>query len=447
MPQRILLRPAFILFLSALINLIPAASAQVPAPALVGYLHNWQDGNAPYISPDNVDARYNIVDVAFAVPEPGSDYKMQFIPDQASQPVFISQIQTLQNAGARVLISVGGATAPISLSNYAERDTFIMRMTNILNTFGFDGMDIDFEGSSLNITGGTIAAPVDAPVINLIYAIKQIMAAYEFNHGRRMILTMAPETAYVQEGMSAYGGLWGAYLPVIDALRDSIEILHVQLYNSGSMYGIDGGIYNQGTADFIVAECEAVIHGFNTAGGYFNGLPAAKVAAGLPACANAAGGGYVDSVNVRKAINYLSGTGTQPGSYVLNSSTGYPNFRGLMTWSINWDAVASCNGAYSFAQTFENIYGSSVAVEEVADASESFSVFPNPTTGKFTVYGLQFTVGSVAIYRVTGEKMYEGELNSKQSTVNCKLSPGIYFVEVRAEGVVQGRKAIVVSSE
>ena len=36
---------------------------------------------------------------------------------------------------------------------------------------------------------------------------------------------------------------------------------HVQLYNSGSMYGIDGNIYTQGTADFIVAMTEAVIQG------------------------------------------------------------------------------------------------------------------------------------------------------------------------------------------
>ncbi|MBK7382020.1 MAG: hypothetical protein IPI81_01605 [Flavobacteriales bacterium] len=86
------------------------------------------------------------------------------------------------------------------------------------------------------------------------------------------------------------GGIWGAYLPLIHALRDRIDILQVQLYNSGSMYGIDGGIYAQGTADFIVSQVEAVIQGFATSGGNFIGLEPQHVAVGLPAN-SAAGGG------------------------------------------------------------------------------------------------------------------------------------------------------------
>jgi hypothetical protein len=30
--------------------------AQAPNPALIGYFHNWQDANAPYIQLDQVDA-------------------------------------------------------------------------------------------------------------------------------------------------------------------------------------------------------------------------------------------------------------------------------------------------------------------------------------------------------------------------------------------------------
>ena len=39
-------------------------------------------------------------------------------------------------------------------------------------------MDIDFEGSPLSLSGGTIDKPVDAPIINLVYAAKQVMAAF-----------------------------------------------------------------------------------------------------------------------------------------------------------------------------------------------------------------------------------------------------------------------------
>ena len=252
--------------------------AQAPNPALIGYFHNWQDFNAPYIQLDQIYSRYNIINVAFAVPQFGTDYNMQFVPDQVSPTTFISQIQTLHAQGRKIIISIGGSNAPISLDNSMERDSFIVSMTNIINTYDFDGIDIDFDGGSLSVNGGTISSPVDQPVINLIYAIKEIMTNYYLQNNRRLILTMAPETAYVQGGQSAYAGIWGAYLPIIDALRDSLEILHVQLYNSGSMNGIDGNVYTQGTADFIVAMCEAVIQGFNTTGGMFTGLPASKIA-------------------------------------------------------------------------------------------------------------------------------------------------------------------------
>ncbi|MBK9047458.1 MAG: hypothetical protein IPL74_12345 [Bacteroidetes bacterium] len=165
---------------------------------------------------------------------------------------------------------------------------------------------------------------------------------------------MAPETAYVTGGMSAYGGIWGGYLPIINALRDSIDMLQMQLYNSGSMYGIDGAIYTQGNADFIVAMTEAVIQGFNTGGGFFQGLHAHKIAVGLPACGNAAGGGFVNDATVKSAIDYIRGNGPKPGTYTLTNT--YPDLAGMMTWSINWDAVNTCETSYNYAINFELIF-------------------------------------------------------------------------------------------
>lgn len=265
--------------------------AQAQGPDLVGYWHNWNDASAPYIELDQVDPRYTVIEVAFAEPAPGTTYDMQFVPSLTTPATFIAQVASLQAQGKKVLISMGGANATVQLNADVERDQFITSMVGILNTYGFDGLDIDLEGASVTNTGGTIAAPTTPSVIRLIDAIGSIMAQYHAQNNRKMMLTMAPETAFVQGGMSAYGGIWGAYLPIIDALRDSLDILQVQLYNSGSMYGIDGGIYNQGTADFIVSQTEAVLQGFTTAGGTFAGLRPDQVAIGLPACTSAAGGG------------------------------------------------------------------------------------------------------------------------------------------------------------
>jgi chitinase len=383
---------------------------------------------------DQVDSRYTIIDIAFAVPAAGTDYKMTFTPDQVTPAVLLSQIQQLQSAGKKVLISIGGATAPVALNTVTERDTFVSTMTSILTAYGFDGMDIDLEGSSLALTGGTISQPTDATILNLIDAVDQIMINYRAVFNRKMMLTMAPEAAFVQGGMSAYGGIWGAYLPVIDALRDSLDILHVQLYNTGSLYGIDGGIYTQGTADFIVAMTEAVIQGFNTGGGPFAGLPASKVAVGLPACPQAAGGGFADTLMVKAALEYLTGNGPKPGSYTLAQPSGYPQLRGMMTWSVNWDAVSNCYPSYSFAANFQNIFGTTTYFIELASQQE-IKAFPNPASSTISILFPEKHSNSGILYLtdISGRLLLENTYNEISSTVVIDLTTfpaGVYFAEM-----------------
>lgn len=400
------------------------------SPVLVGYWHIWDITAAPYIMLDSVDSRYNIIDVAFAVPQAGTDYQMEFIPEQVTPAAFATQVQNLQNQGRKVIISMGGATAPVSLDNAVERDSFVASMTSIINFYGFDGIDIDFEGSSISVSGGTIANPIDAKIINLIDAVTQIMSNYYATHGKKMILTMAPETAFVQGGMSAFGSIWGAYLPVIDALRDSLEILHVQLYNSGTMFGIDGNIYTQGTADFIVAMTEAVIQGFNTSGGLFAGIPANKVAVGLPACTNAAGGGYTDTATVKSALDYLLGKGPKPGTYALVQSGGYPTLRGMMTWSINWDAVNNCStSSYQYAENFQKIFGTSTSLADVNQ--QRFSVFPNPASDKIYISTNSEGRKRFIIYDMLGKMiMSENCSLTKEDIDISSLSNGVYYVKL-----------------
>ena len=395
--------------------------AQLPNPALVGYWHNWNIASAPYIQLDQVDNRYNVIAVAFAVPSSGTDYDMTFTPSGGVTVAnFKTKIQTLQGQGKKVLLSVGGGGTAVSLNSTTERDVFASSMLTLLNTYGFDGMDIDIEGSGLTLTGGTIAAPVDASIIHLIAATKTIMSSYYVANGKQLLLTMAPETAFVQGGMSAYSGIWGAYLPVIQGLRDSLALLHVQLYNSGTMYGINRDIYTQGTADFIVALTEAVIRGFTTSGsgGVFTGLPASKVAIGLPACTSAAGGGFTTETVVASAVNYLRGVGPKPGTYTLVQSGGYPTLRGMMTWSMNWDAVATCNTAsYKYAQNYQTLFGTPVPIE-----LRSFSAKKGD---KNNLLSWQ-TASETNVLNFDIERSYDGILFEKIGTTKANNTPSVY---------------------
>jgi chitinase len=407
-------------------------TAAAQGPDLIGYWHNWNDGSAPYLELSQVDPRYTVIEVSFAVPAVGSTYDMVFSPAETAPATFIADVATLQAQGKKVLISIGGANATVHLDSDAERDQFVSSLLGIMDTYGFDGIDIDLEGASVAITGGTIAAPTDARIIRLIDAVNSIADQFESVNGVPMMLTMAPETAYVQGGMSAYGGIWGAYLPLIDALRGRLDILQVQLYNSGSMYGIDGDIYTQGTADFIVSQTEALLQGFTTGGGFFAPLPPEKVAIGLPACPLAAGGGYVSPAVLEQAVDYLRGTGPQPGSYQRVAT--YPTLRGLMTWSINWDAVGSCAVADEYAQAFEDIFGITTAVQEAPD--DEITVWPVPVDGGvLNISGLDGGEDLILLDAL-GRMVATGRAASDRAVLGIELPTGAYVLRVERDGAV-----------
>src|SRR5262245_31217164 len=121
------------------------------------------------------------------------------------------------------------------------------------------------------------------------------------------------------------------------------QLTHVQHYNTGTVAALDGQIYSSGTADFEVAMAEMLLQGFPVGGNpnlYFPALREDQVAIGVPATTQAAGSGYAPPAEIVKALNYLVLGRSFGGRYVLRKSAAYPNFRGVMTWSINWDRFA-----------------------------------------------------------------------------------------------------------
>lgn len=409
---------------------------------LFGYWHNWNDSRAPYIPIQEVDDRYDVIHVAFALPASPQNMWMRFDPEGIDPESFKDAIADLQAQGKKVCLSVGGATASFDFSTSIQKSDFVASMLAILEYYAFDGLDINIEfGNPILIQGGTIKQPQSIAQQHLISAVREIMATYREQFDKKMMLTMAPETAYVQGGQSAFGNIWGGYLPILDALRDSLDLIHVQLYNSGSMYGIDRGIYYQGTTDFTVALTEAIIKGFDTNGGYFEGFPAQKIAVGLPACSQAAGGGYMAADSTMAAIRYLKGEGPKPGSYTLVTSGGYPDLGGMMTWSINWDAVASCGGAYTYAQTFTEVFADPTNIAADYKDKPLLKVFPNPSSGEFTLI-FPSPKAEITVWDSWGRRVY-AKL-SQETVSSIKLSEsGSYMLRISTENGIHTARLIV----
>ncbi|MFF9510285.1 chitinase [Streptomyces sp. NPDC014724] len=338
----------------------------LPAHALVGYLHSSFANGSGYTRMADVPDSWDVIDLAFGEPTSVTSGDIRFslcpvteCPNVESVAEFKAAIKAKQAAGKKVLISIGGQNGQVQLSSTTARDTFVSSVSKIIDEYGLDGLDIDFEGHSLSLnTGDTdFRNPTTAVIVNLISAVKTLKAKY----GDTFVLTMAPETFFVQLGHQYYGsGPWGgqdpragAYLPVIHALRDDLTLLHVQDYNSGSIMGLDNQYHSMGGADFHIAMTDMLLAGFPVAGDQtriFPGLRPDQVSIGLPASTQA-GNGYTTPAEVTKALNCLTKK-TDCGSYATHGT--WPGLRGLMTWSINWDRFN--NG--EFARNFDAYFGS-----------------------------------------------------------------------------------------
>ncbi|MBO0798987.1 MAG: chitinase, partial [Blastocatellia bacterium] len=311
---------------------------ELPKRIFVGYWHNFVNG-AGFIRLRDVSRAFDVIDLAFGEPVPGSMSTIQFVPDAHTSAAEIqADIAQLQSEGKKVLLSIGGANGLVELPTEADRQNFINSVTSLINQYGFNGIDVDFEGGSVTLDAGDtdFKNPTTPKIINLISALRTLAN----NFGPGFILSMAPETFYVQVGFQSYGGSAGAYLPVIYGVRDKLTYIHVQHYNTGSVLGLDGVAYSSGNADFQVAMADMLLQGFPVGGNQSNIFPALRpdqVAIGLPASTQAAGSGYTPPAEVEQALNYIIRGIPFGGRYTLRNPAGYADFRGLMTFSINWD--------------------------------------------------------------------------------------------------------------
>jgi chitinase len=328
----------------------PPPVTGLPKHALIGYLHASFANGSGYLPMADVPADWDIINLAFGEPTGATSGDIRFTLCPASECAgveseanFIAAIRAKRAAGKKVLLSIGGANGQVQLTTTAARDKFVSSVSAIIDKYGLDGVDVDFEGHSLSLnTGDTdFKNPTTPVIVNLISALKSLKARY----GANFVLTMAPETFFVQLGYQFYGSgpfggqdpRAGSYLPVIYAMRNDLTILHVQDYNSGSIMGLDNQWHSMGGADFHIAMTDMLLAGFPVAGNTANLFPALRedqVGFGAPSSVSA-GNGYVAPAAIQQALGCIV-KGTNCGGYTMRSGTN-PNLRGLMTWSINWD--------------------------------------------------------------------------------------------------------------
>ncbi|MFC4328235.1 chitinase [Streptomyces andamanensis] len=278
----------------------------LPKHAVTGYWQNFNNG-ATVQKISDVPSAYDIIAVAFAdaTTTPGA---VTFNLDSAglkgyTVDQFKADIKAKQAAGKKVIVSVGGEKGTVSVSDPASATNFANSVYSLMQTYGFDGVDIDLE-NGLNPTYMT-----------------QALRALSTKAGSGLIITMAPQTIDMQS-------TGAGYFKTALNIKDILTVVNTQYYNSGAMLGCDGKVYSQGTVDFLTALACIQLEG---------GLAPSQVGLGLPASPSGAGGGYVSPTVVNNALDCLAKL-TNCGTF--KPSKAYPDVRGAMTWSTNWDAAA-----------------------------------------------------------------------------------------------------------
>jgi chitinase len=125
-------------------------------------------------------------------------------------------------------------------------------------------------------------------------------------------------------------------------VRDILSFVDVQDYNTPPLEGLDGEVYQMGSANYDAAMTELLLHGFPVSGhpgDFFPPVPADKVAVGFLV-------GTATPKLVDSAMKYLiTGKAPQGVTYRLRTTGGYPGLIGAMFWTI--DADRDQNYAFS----------------------------------------------------------------------------------------------------
>ncbi|MCB1826775.1 MAG: hypothetical protein KDH94_00020 [Coxiellaceae bacterium] len=257
----------------------------------------------------DINPKATQVIVAFSLVNQNGVAQFQMAPGYAISS-FITDIAALKKTGKKVLLSVGGQgadwTGALNNPNVFSKSIF-----NLMNAYGFDGVDLDIESSSL---------ATQQQADQLIIVIQMLRSQFNQDNKQHLLITVSPESTTVVKTVPAIGGGWNAMVPVINKVIDDIDYIQVQAYNDNPLGD------KPGTSQFLKNIYNDFAKPFSN-GVVYKGMPSNKLILGVPASSAAANAQYyATSAVLDQALKDLK---QQYGN----------QFGGVMLWDSHWDAL------------------------------------------------------------------------------------------------------------
>lgn len=487
------------LFLILLLGIFSKSAFAQPCKEVVGYYPNWQwyDRNK-VVNPQSIDySKYSIINYCFFKPE--ADGSISSHDAWADENLLLGQpdwqnggyipgtsiVFQAHSHGVKILPSIGGWTLSDNFPSIAadplKRATFASACVNLIDTYGFDGIDLDWEYPGYAPHGGTAQ---DKNNFNLLLQeIRSAIDNYAASVGKPMLLTAAVGAG--EDKMLQVD--W----PVVCTYLDIINLMSYDFFGSwDAVANHNAPLFapQQGDPQFNLAwSIDQLVNHYGvdpwkiTAGVAFYGRSA--VTNGTPSLFGPISG-QVDTAtfpedqgtplyyNVLLASDqYDDHWGDDAkvpymtGKNGLNSFLSYDNeasieskaqfiieqeLRGAIIWEITGDYIETSPGSGIISATplatklnhvFCNYTPNSNAIQEKEQSTGH--LFPNPTSGR--CYFSLPNVKSIEMLGGQGQHIFSPQITEGMEffDVPSALSDGVYFIRIQTNTNVHTERIVL----